>query len=156
MAFKVFDLQCEHGHVFEGWFSSHDDYDSQRERGLVSCPVCSSIVIDKKLSAPMLNVSGIKSGIKSSSRPAASAEPAAAAALPPEAQAQVLTHLRQLLRQTENVGERFATEARRIHEGDAPERPIRGVATPQERQELAEDGIAVMPIPDVLDDDRMQ
>ena len=154
MAFKVFDLQCEHGHVFEGWFSSHDDYDSQRERGLVSCPVCSSIVIDKKLSAPMLNVSGIKSN----ARPAASAQPtaAAAAALPPEAQAQVLSQWRQLLRQTENVGERFATEARRIHEGEAPERPIRGVATPQERQELAEDGIAVMPIPDVLDDDRMQ
>jgi hypothetical protein len=61
-----------------------------------------------------------------------------------------------MVRATENVGNRFAHEARLMHEGETPERPIRGVATPQEREELAADGIQVMPIPDFLDDDRMQ
>ena len=74
----------------------------------------------------------------------------------PDMQAAMLKQLREVLRQTENVGERFATEARRIHHGDAPERPIRGVATQQERQSLAEEGIAVAPIPALLDDDRLQ
>ena len=56
MALKVFDLQCEHGHIFEGWFGSHEDYDAQQARGLVSCPVCASATITKRLSAPRLNV----------------------------------------------------------------------------------------------------
>ncbi|OVZ63759.1 hypothetical protein CDO44_03200 [Pigmentiphaga sp. NML080357] len=148
MAFKVFDLQCEHGHVFEGWFSSHSDFDTQRERGLISCPLCDSKSIDKKLSAPMLNVSGSKApseqaAVRDTGKPAAM-------------QAAMLQHLRQLLRQTENVGERFAAEARRIHHGEAPERPIRGVATHEERQSLAEEGIAVAAIPALLDDERLQ
>ena len=137
MAFKVFDLQCEHGHVFEGWFSSHSDFDTQRERGLISCPLCDSKSIDKKLSAPATRDPGN-------------------APMSPDMQAAMLKQLREVLRQTENVGERFATEARRIHHGDAPERPIRGVATQQERQSLAEEGIAVAPIPALLDDDRLQ
>jgi hypothetical protein len=71
-------------------------------------------------------------------------------------QAEVLKHIRQIVRSTENVGARFAQEARRIHDGEVTERPIRGTATPQEREELAEEGIAVMPIPAFLDDDRLQ
>ncbi|MDX3905695.1 MAG: DUF1178 family protein [Pigmentiphaga sp.] len=150
MAYKVFDLQCEHGHVFEGWFSSHADFDTQRERGLISCPLCNSTSIDKKLSAPMLNVSGAKAPAETP------AESGRASAVTAGMQAKALQHLRQLLRQTENVGERFAAEARAIHHGDAPERPIRGVATPEERKSLAEEGIAVTPIPALLDDDRLQ
>ncbi|MPS26695.1 DUF1178 family protein [Pigmentiphaga sp.] len=150
MAFKVFDLQCEHGHVFEGWFSSHADFDTQRERGLISCPLCDSKSIDKKLSAPMLNVSGSKAPAAPASR-----EPGKAP-MSPDMQAAMLQQLREALRQTENVGERFATEARRIHHGDAPERPIRGVATQEERRSLTEEGIAVAPIPALLDDDRLQ
>ncbi|GAA0489450.1 MULTISPECIES: DUF1178 family protein [Pigmentiphaga] len=150
MAFKVFDLQCEHGHVFEGWFSSHSDFDTQRERGLISCPLCDSKSIDKKLSAPMLNVSGSKAPAVPAARESGSAP------MSPDMQAAMLQQLRELLRRTENVGERFATEARRIHHGDAPERPIRGVATQEERQSLAEEGIAVAPIPALLDDDRLQ
>ena len=56
MALKVFDLQCEHSHIFEGWFGSHEDYDAQQARGLVTCPVCGSASITKRLSAPRLNV----------------------------------------------------------------------------------------------------
>ena len=71
-------------------------------------------------------------------------------------QAEVLRHIRQIVRSTENVGAKFAEEARRMHDGETEERAIRGTATPQEREQLAEEGIAVMPIPDFLDDDRLQ
>lgn len=147
---KVFDLQCDQGHVFEGWFGSHEDYDAQHERGLVSCPVCGSHHIERRLSAPRLNVSHLKAPADA---PAA-ASPAGASL--PAAQAQWMQQMRTWLRQVENVGTGFAQEARRIHEGDADERPIRGTATPEERRELADEGIDFVALPDVLDEDRMQ
>lgn len=154
MALKVFDLQCEHGHVFEGWFASHDDYEAQQARGLVACPVCGAARVDKRLSAPRLNVGHFDDTA------AAPAPPRPAGGQPQPAQAQmqaaIMKQLRDMLRKTENVGPRFAAEARRIHEGEADERPIRGTATPDERAELAADGIAVMALPDFLDDDRLQ
>jgi len=150
MALKVFDLQCEHGHVFEGWFASHDDYDTQRARGLVACPVCNSKEIAKRLSAPHLNVSHLHA-----SQPAqasASDKDAAMAAL----QAHVLRQVREMARSAENVGPRFAEEARRIHEGEADTRPIRGTATQEERAELASEGIDVLALPAFLDDKQLQ
>lgn len=160
MSLKVFDLQCDQGHVFEGWFGSADNYEAQQSRGLLSCPVCESTHISKKLSAPRLNVSHLKQA-DAAQAPAAPSSSASAVAAPAAAQmtqlqAEVLKHIRQIVRSTENVGVRFAEEARRIHEGEATERPIRGTATPEEREELAEEGIAVMPIPAFLDDDRLQ
>lgn len=148
MALKVFDLQCEHGHIFEGWFGSHEDYDAQQARGLVSCPVCGSASITKRLSAPRLNVAHLHAPAPSAG--ASDAEKMAAL------QAVVMRQVRALLRNTENVGARFAEEARRIHEGEADDRPIRGTATPEERQALAEEGIDVMAVPDFLDDERLQ
>lgn len=151
MAFKVFDLQCESAHVFEGWFASHADYDDQVERGLLVCPVCDSRQITRRVSAPRLNVSGATEPVSSrSSDSGASGDEAALM------QAQLLRQVRAVLRAADNVGPRFAEEARRIHEGEAPERMIRGTATPDERAALAEDGIAVMPVPAILDDERMQ
>ena len=156
MALKVFDLQCEHGHVFEGWFASHDDYDAQRARGLVACPMCDSKEIAKRLSAPHLNVSHLHA--PESARPAsapqapAADEKAAMAAL----QARIMRPVRELVRSTENVGPRFAEEARRIHEGEADERPIRGTATQEERSALADDGIDIMTLPSFLDDGQLQ
>jgi len=150
MAFKVFDLQCESSHVFEGWFASHADYDAQVERGLLVCPVCDSTQITRRVSAPRLNVSGATEPVSSRAVDSGSGDSAALL------QARLLREVRAVLRSAENVGPRFADEARRIHEGDAPERMIRGTATPDERASLAEDGIAVMPVPAILDDDRMQ
>lgn len=156
MSLKVFDLQCESGHMFEGWFASNEAYDTQRERGLLSCPVCESNKVQKMLSAPRLNMG------KGREPQAAVAEPRSSQATPevsPELaqlQAQVLQHMRQMLRNTDNVGERFAQEARRMHEGEIEHRAIRGTATQEERAELVEEGIAVMPIPAFLDDDRLQ
>lgn len=152
MALKVFDLQCENGHVFEGWFGSHDDYDSQLARGLLVCPMCNSQSVARRVSAARLNVSR-------SSEPApmpASPEGEAPHAQARQIQAEFIRRMRETLRATENVGERFADEARRIHEGEAPQRAIRGVATQAEREALIDEGIPVMPVPAILDDDRLQ
>jgi Uncharacterized protein conserved in bacteria len=149
MALKVFDLECENGHVFEGWFASHDDYDTQRERGLLTCPMCGAARVDKRVSAPRLNVGNLQESAPADPRAAQAAQVA-------HMQAEMMRQLREMLRKAENVGPRFAIEARRIHEGEAAERPIRGTATPDERAELAAEGIAVMELPDFLDDDRLQ
>lgn len=157
MSLKVFDLYCDQGHVFEGWFSSADDYEKQYQRGLLNCPVCDSNTIGKKLSAPRLNVSHLRN--PPVSVPSGSAvAPSAPTADPSIAQLQaaVFRHLRDVVSKTENVGARFTQEARSMHEGDIPQRPIRGTATVSERQELAEEGIDIMPIPEFLDDDRLQ
>lgn len=157
MGLKVFDLQCEHGHVFEGWFGSHEDYDSQQARGLVTCPVCQSAVIEKKLSAPRLNVGHYAEPVQPSASESrevvATSQNANQIA---QMQAFVLQQMRELVSYTENVGERFAEEARRIHAGESDERPIRGIATREERESLAEEGIAVVSLPDFLDVDRLQ
>jgi|SRR5690606_28995815 len=154
MALKVFDLQCEQNHVFEGWFSSADNYESQQADGLLSCPVCNSRQISKKLSAPRLNVSHIRAQAQAAAPGSAAGAPKAEPS--GTMQAEALRHIRQMIRNTENVGVRFADEARRMHEGEVEERAIRGTATPEEREELARDGISVMPIPEFLDDERLQ
>src|SRR5690606_35488609 len=146
MPLKVFDLQCEREHVFEGWFSSADSYDSQQARGLLSCPVCNSTAISKKLSAPRLNVSHVRAADVAADQAPAKAGRAPVAA-PAQAQmarlqAEVLRQMREMVRNTENVGARFAEEARRMHECETEERAIRSTATPDEREALASEGIA--------------
>ena len=138
---KVFDLHCPLDHVFEGWFASEEDFRSQRDRGLVECPMCGSKELRKGLSAPRLNLG---------------AQPAAAAPAPvPDEtdrrklhalQAAWLEVSRKIAAKTEDVGERFAEEALRMHKGEEPERPIRGQATPQQAMELLEEGVPVMPL----------
>lgn len=164
MSLKVFDLQCEHGHVFEGWFASADAYESQKANGLLSCPVCNSTSVRRKVTAARLNVGHLKrerlEGAPTNPGQAAPQGAASQSRPTPEQlahiQAQVIGHLRKALKETENVGQRFAEESRRIHYGEAEERPIRGTATVEERQELADEGISVLAIPDFLDDDRLQ
>ena len=146
MSLKVFDLQCESGHVFEGWFASNEAYESQRDANQLSCPVCESHKISKMLSAPRLN-----RGKGRDTAPEAAETPDVA-----QLQAQALQLMRQMLRSADNVGEQFAQEARRMHEGEIEHRAIRGTTTREERAELLEEGIAVMPVPDFLDDDRLQ
>lgn len=159
MSLKVFNLQCDAGHLFEGWFGSHDDYDSQQARGLVTCPMCQSAHVHKMPSAPRINSSRTvapaetaQGAVHGEAMPAPVTNSAALAKL----QAAVLAQMRELVGAAENVGSAFAREARAIHEGEAKARSIRGTATPEERQELIEEGIAVMPLPDFLADDRLQ
>jgi len=165
MALKVFDLSCEHDHVFEGWFSSLDSYQDQLSRGLVRCPVCHSDQITRRVSAPHLNVSHLRAGSAPRTAPSAPAgtDVAARAAVAAPSgdqmarlQAEGLRQIRRIVRQTDDVGARFADEARRMHSGEIEERPIRGTASVEECRELVEEGISIMPIPDILDDDRLQ
>ena len=149
MGLKVYDLQCDSGHVFEGWFQADSNYEAQRAGGLLSCPVCGSQQVERKLSAPRLNLAH-------AGAPAAAPERAAPAVAAPPDQGALLRQLRQALRQMENVGPRFAEEARRMHEGESDARAIRGTATPEERRALADEGIDCLPIPAFLDDDRLQ
>lgn len=151
---KVLDLQCSHGHVFEGWFASEDDYQSQHARGLVACPLCADTDVSKKLSAPRLNLGASRAEAQATEvqAPATSAPPPAVPALidaahSSELQAALLHMVRQVVAHTEDVGQHFADEARKIHHGDAEPRSIRGQASAEETQELLDEGIDVMPLP---------
>ncbi|NDY91438.1 DUF1178 family protein [Ideonella livida] len=147
---KVLDLCCGQGHIFEGWFDSLAGYESQRERGLVSCPVCQDLRIERRPSAPRLNLRVQSQAATPAARPEAPHAPAAATGGSPSAQvvAQWLeSACRELLARTEDVGERFPEEARAIHRGDAPERGIRGQASAEEREALREEGIEVLAVP---------
>ncbi len=141
---KVFNLACEHGHAFEGWFASAEAFDAQLERALVRCPVCESTEVRRMPSAPRLNLSAPSAAREEGDRPAATPT-----AMPTPAQMRALWYeaARHLIRNTEDVGERFAEEARRIHYNEAPERGIRGVTTADERAELEDEGIDVFSFP---------
>ena len=142
---KVMDLRCGIGHGFEGWFASEDDYASQRQRGLLDCPVCGNADVLRLPSAPRLNLSGARA--PEADAPAAPA-PAAEAAPPGHAQAlRFMEAVADLLKNTQDVGSRFAEEARRIHYGESDARAIRGHTTPQEREALADEGIEVFTLP---------
>ncbi|MFN3988369.1 MAG: DUF1178 family protein [Rhodocyclaceae bacterium] len=146
----VLDLGCEQQHVFEGWFSSRAAFDEQLAAGLITCPVCGSTHVSKRLSAPYVSTR--------TATPPATAEaasgPAASASVPVSADqvAALRTLLRKLAQGAEDVGERFADEARSIHYGDSEERAIRGQASGGEIGELLEEGIVVLPVPPADDD----
>jgi hypothetical protein len=138
---KVLDLRCANGHGFEGWFASDEDFMDQNGRGLVECPLCADKVVTRLPSAPRLNLSGAQAPLAPSvTAPTVDARPA-------DLQAAWLQAVRHLMANTEDVGERFAEEARRIHYGEEPQRGIRGQATPEERHALREEGIETMSIP---------
>ena len=149
---KVFDLQCSQGHCFEGWFGSEADFADQQARALVDGPLCGDGHVQKMLSAPRLNLGRAKPqetqethGDDSPARGTASTNEVALASPQTEA-TQALLHLaRELLARTQDVGNRFAEEARKIHYGEAQARPIRGQATPQQTRDLLEEGVQVMP-----------
>jgi hypothetical protein len=138
---KVLDLQCANKHVFEGWFASEEDFQSQLDRGLLSCPVCGQVSVSKKLSAPRLNLSS----------PRADDAPVQDLVAPTDADLNLqnawMAMARRILANTDDVGQGFAEEARKIHYGEAKERGIRGQATREETESLLEEGIAVMPLP---------
>jgi hypothetical protein len=146
---KVLDLRCDLGHPFEGWFASEQDYLDQEARHLLACPTCGSQQVVRLPSAPRLNLSG-------AAGPAAAAAEAAAEAAVPAAmatrrvsavQAPWIQAVRAVLQNTEDVGERFAEEARRMHYGESESRGIRGQASEDERSELLDEGIEVFSLP---------
>ena len=133
----VFDLKCGGGHVFEGWFGSTADYESQRERGLVQCPLCGNREVEKAAMAPRLGARGNRS------EEAVPSDPAAVKAM----MAKLAALQKKVLVGSEPVGDRFAEEARAIHLGEADARAIHGRATRAEADSLIDDGIPVSPLP---------
>src|SRR5690242_21772756 len=135
---KVIDLRCTNDHRFEGWFASEEDLQSQSEGGLVQCPVCGDTSIARMPSAPRLNVSALRTDAATPSAPTDAAQ---------RIQSLWLRTMRQVLENTEDVGERFPEEARRIHYGEIEERGIRGQATADEAKALRDEGIDVVALP---------
>jgi hypothetical protein len=161
---KVLNLQCSQQHSFEGWFASEDDFVAQLSRGLIECPLCADKSIHKMPSAPRLNLGAQQSqgasGQGSQELPPTTSSTSADAPLSAVAvaraanaganlaeQAAFLKALRHVVAHTEDVGEQFANEARRMHYGEVKARSIRGQASAREAVELLEEGIDVMPFP---------
>ena len=142
----VYDLQCESGHRFEGWFGSAEDFATQSDRGLLECPSCGLKRIVRVPSAARINMGAMMpvAAEKAPTLPAQSTE-----GRDPIAIAQMLYSrmLDTLLSKSEDVGKEFATEARRIHNDEAPKRAIRGQATQEEHDALLEEGVPVMRLP---------
>lgn len=147
----IFDLCCTQGHRFEGWFASGEEFMRQQERGFVSCPVCDDAHIERLPSARV----SVPKGAPRNAAPAAPSGEArdgggdAAAGLPAEA----ITKLREIVRNTENVGRRFPEEARRIHYRETAPRAIRGQASRDEAQALTDEGIDFASLPSFLTGD---
>lgn len=144
---KVFNLQCSAHHRFEGWFASEEDYSSQVERGLLACPMCGSKAVAKLPSAPRLNLGAARPEADAPSKPLTERQDVVAGDAEQALQAAWLQVARRIVAQTEDVGGRFAEEARRIHYGEVQERGIRGQASREETEALLDEGIAVMPLP---------
>ena len=156
-----YNLRCERGHAFESWFQSSAAYEQQEKRKLVNCPICGSAKVERGIMAPRI--------VSKRSRDIVEPAPAAAAPATTEVAApastpllmaqerELRTKLKELrdhiVKNADNVGERFPNEARKMHYGDIEHRPIYGEASPDEARALIEEGVEVSPLP-VLPDDR--
>jgi hypothetical protein len=132
----VFDLKCTHAHVFEAWFGSSADYEDQRARGLLSCPICGDADIAKAVMAPNIPAKGNRAP----ATPAAPPDPKALMAALAQVQAKMLEG-------SQWVGMSFADKARAMHAGEESVAPIHGQASLAEAKALIEDGVPVAPLP---------
>lgn len=136
----IYDLMCDAEHRFEGWFKSADDYQQQRERGLLSCPMCSSEAVRKIPSASYVQTARSK-------EPAAAKESHTGGVVP-TVDPKVMQKIREFVEShTDDVGQQFAEEARKMHYGETEHRPIRGEASLDEVVELHQEGIDALPVP---------
>jgi hypothetical protein len=148
----IFDLNCAHGHRFEGWFASAEEFDRQRDAALIGCPICDDVHVERLPSAQVRV-------------PRAAARDNAPTPAPDEAEQrpehgdvmtltpELLAKLREVVRGTENVGRRFPEEARKIHYNEVPARAIRGQASRDEAQELSDEGIDFAHLPPLFTND---
>ncbi|HLZ04781.1 MAG TPA: DUF1178 family protein [Bradyrhizobium sp.] len=153
-------LHCEHDHAFESWFQDSSAYEQQIKRKLVSCPVCSSVKIEKAIMAPRIVSKKGRERVAEPTPPAPAVAETPATSTTPLMMAQErelrakLKELRDhIVKNADNVGERFANEARKMHYGEIEHRPIYGEASPEEAKSLIEEGVEVSPLP-VLPEDR--
>ena len=156
-------LHCDHDHEFESWFQSSSAYDSQVKRKLVTCPICGSAKVEKAIMAP--RIVGKKGRGRAAPPPEPSAEtttttpeaaPSGSTSLMMAQERELRTKLKELrdhiVKNADNVGERFANEARAMHYGDKEHRPIYGEASPDEAKSLIDEGIEVSPLPTLPED----
>jgi hypothetical protein len=156
-----YNLRCEKGHAFESWFQSSAAYETQEKRKLVNCPVCGSAKVERAIMAPQIVSKKARESAEAAPAPATTTtEVTAPAASTPLLMAQErelrakLKELREhIVKNADNVGERFPNEARKMHYGDIEHRPIYGEASPEEARALIDEGVEVTPLP-VLPDDR--
>jgi hypothetical protein len=172
-------LRCEHGHAFESWFQDSASFDKQAKRGLVSCPACDSIKVEKSIMAPQIPRKGrtaeqrageekmqrtVARQKKAEGAPAPTADVASVPAAAPSPEPLLMAQEKELLSKlkelrdhikanADNVGDEFPEQARKMHYGEIEHRPIYGDATPGEAKALIEEGVEVMPLP-VLPEDR--
>jgi hypothetical protein len=137
----VYDLICAQQHRFEGWFASADDFTRQREGTLIRCPLCDDAAIERR---PSANVQ-----VGHATAPAEPAEDRKEVVVA-GGDGHVLKLMRRLIAETENVGRSVPEEARKIHYDEAPKRGIRGQATHEEAEELRDEGIDFMSLPNAL------
>lgn len=137
-----FSLSCDTGHAFEGWFSNNAEFDRQKDSGLLSCPVCGSVAVSKLLMAP-----AVTTGRQKEATHAIAVDAAQRAAL-----AKLREAVAEIRAQSEDVGERFPEEARKIHYGEADARGIIGQASAVEVRALLDEGIEIAPLPTLPDD----
>lgn len=138
-----FTLHCDNAHDFEAWFRSNEDYETQARRGFVECPICGSSKVQKALMAPRIATGRAKDERKQA------VMVAAGQAL----QREMMEKMRQITKHVkahaDDVGERFPDEARKIHYGETDPKPIYGTAAPDEVEELIDEGVEIMPLPDL-------
>ena len=157
-----YSLVCDQGHGFESWFADSAAYDKQARRKLVTCPLCGSAKVEKAIMAPRLASSkkrktAVEAPAPEAPAPAAApAAPAPVAMISPQEQ-EVRAKLKELrdhlVKNADNVGPKFPEEARKMHYGETEHRSIYGVASPEEADELADEGIEFHPLP-ILPDER--
>jgi hypothetical protein len=151
-----YNLRCDHGHAFESWFQSSSAYDSQVKRKLVTCPACDSTKIEKAIMAPQLAGTRKRGNAPAPVAPDAASPPSSTPLMMTQ-ERELRTKLKELrdhiVKNADNVGERFPNEARKMHYGDIEHRPIYGEASAEEAKSLIDEGVEVMPLP-VLPDDR--
>jgi hypothetical protein len=154
-----YNLRCDRGHAFESWFQSSSAYEAQEKRKLVSCPACGSTKVERAIMAPQIVSKKSKDSANVAASPAAPTEAAAPASTPlmmaqeRELRAKLKELRDHIVKNADNVGERFPNEARKMHYGDIEHRPIYGEASPEEARSLIDEGVEVSPLP-VLPDDR--
>ena len=152
-----YNLRCERGHAFESWFQSSSAYESQEKRKLVNCPSCGSAKVERAIMAPQIVSKKNRDRAAPAAAPSTEVTTPSSTPLMMAQERELRAKLKELrdhiVKNADNVGERFPNEARKMHYGDIEHRPIYGEASPDEARSLIEEGVEVSPLP-VLPDDR--
>ena len=152
-----YNLRCERGHAFESWFQSSQAYETQEKRQLINCPSCGSAKVERAIMAPQIVSKKSRDRAVPAPAPATETTTPASTPLMMAQERELRAKLRELrdhiVKNADNVGERFPNEARKMHYGDIEHRPIYGEASPEEARSLIDEGVEVSPLP-VLPDDR--